>query len=288
MKGKRMKKENLKMMKMTDYCEGINPTLYPPLNFRGGRNRWRMNMSHTSSGRVKAFTLAETLITLTILGVIAAITVPMLINKQMEAANRTKVKKAMANYEKALNQMIIDNDVKGDIAGVLNTVGCTITSPYFKKINGDGCIFQTADKVWWDITNIEQPLISLKDEITDENSAALRAKADSLDKDKTSFVMVGEIKNGILRINDKGVTLSSTNKGKYLDKLYSFMNNVQTEDIYGDFRGECTCSMQSMLMATQTLQSDDCKSCTCRNCRNSFCRNDYCHYQRLCGKKERK
>ena len=89
----------------------------------------------------KAFTLAETLITLTILGVVAAITVPMLINKQMESANRTKLKKAMAAYEKALNQMIVDNDVKGDIASALNKAGCTITSPYFKKINGDGCRF---------------------------------------------------------------------------------------------------------------------------------------------------
>ena len=56
----------------------------------------------------EGFTLAETLITLTILGVVAAITVPMLINKQTEAANRTKLKKAMAVYEKALNQMIIN------------------------------------------------------------------------------------------------------------------------------------------------------------------------------------
>ena len=35
------------------------------------------------SRQTKGFTLAETLITLTILGVIAAITVPMLINKQI-------------------------------------------------------------------------------------------------------------------------------------------------------------------------------------------------------------
>ena len=43
----------------------------------------------------KAFTLAETLITLTILGVVAAITVPSLINKQSESVDRTKLKKAM-------------------------------------------------------------------------------------------------------------------------------------------------------------------------------------------------
>ena len=60
----------------------------------------------------EGFTLAEVLITLSILGVVAAITVPSLINKQTESANRTKVKKAMAAYEKALTQMVIENDIR--------------------------------------------------------------------------------------------------------------------------------------------------------------------------------
>ena len=54
-----------------------------------------------------AFTLAETLITLTILGIVAAITVPTLINKYIEATNRTKVKKAMEYNEKGCNISII-------------------------------------------------------------------------------------------------------------------------------------------------------------------------------------
>ena len=45
----------------------------------------------------KAFTLAEVLITLTILGVVAAITIPSLVNRQGEVAARTKLKKAIAN-----------------------------------------------------------------------------------------------------------------------------------------------------------------------------------------------
>ena len=61
-----------------------------------------------ASAHSSGFTLAETLITLTILGVVAAITVPSLINKYIESSNRTKVKKAMAAYEKALNQIIIE------------------------------------------------------------------------------------------------------------------------------------------------------------------------------------
>ena len=174
----------------------------------------------------KAFTLAETLITLTILGVIAAITVPMLINKQMEAANRTKLKKAMAAYEKALNQMIIDNDIKGSVSAVEGFGSdCSESTKYLKKVvEITPCRFQTADKVWWDITDIEHPLISLKDEITDDNIATLKSNADSLDDDKTSFVMVGEIKDGIVRINDKGGIVKDSDDEKYVDKLYVFTN----------------------------------------------------------------
>ena len=236
-----MKKENLKMMKMTDYCstyhcEGVrkHDCCNPVFRVEKNLDCHAHFRSLAMTGKKKAaFTLAETLITLTILGVIAAITVPMLINKQMEAANRTKLKKAMAAYEKALNQMIIDNDIKSGpisaIEGFRAADNCSTSTTYFKKINGDGCRFQTADKVWWDITDIEHPLISLKDEITDENIATLKGNADSLDDDKTSFIMVGEIKDGIVRINDKGATTETPDKN-YLYKVYSFINNDQREE----------------------------------------------------------
>ena len=177
-----------------------------------------------------AFTLAETLITLTILGVVAAITVPSLINKQTESANRTKLKKAMAVYEKALSQMIIENDIKGDLYSEFPKNDCSKTTEYFKKVEttSSDCRFRTADRIWWDISDIKYPVISLKDQITTQaESAAIKAKADSIEKDKTSFVMVGEIKDGIVRINDKGVTTATPDKN-YLDKLYGFMNNASS------------------------------------------------------------
>ena len=193
--------------------------------------------------KIKAFTLAETLITLTILGVIAAITVPSLINKQIESANRTKLKKAMAVYEKALNQMIIDNDLKTNdaIKAEFPTNDCSKTSIYFKpveKVSGNDCRFKTADRVWWDISNIENPIISLKDEIkTNDNAATVKSNAESTESDKTSFAMIGYLdSNGILRINDLGAAVDKTDgvptaKNKtYLSKLYGFMNNEKIED----------------------------------------------------------
>ena len=178
----------------------------------------------------KAFTLAETLITLAILGVVAAITVPMLINKQMEAANRTKVKKAMATYEKALNQMIIENDIKGDVAQ-LNDATCSKTKVYFKAVETQGdCRFKTSDRVWWDITNIENPIIMLKDEYktTDLNTetTGLKALAQS-SENKEVFGMVGRFADGVLRINDNGFesTNGSDAQKAEVAKLYGFINN---------------------------------------------------------------
>ena len=172
----------------------------------------------------KGFTLAETLITLTILGVVAAITVPSLINKYTETSNRTKVKKAMAAYEKALNQMVIDNDIKGAISaaeGFRTTDNCSGSSPYFKAIkyaqknNADNlCRFQTSDRVWWDITDIEHPIIALNEEDLDNTNAEKR------------FVLVGHLEDGILRINDSGFETTDPNK-TYLTKLYNFINNTE-------------------------------------------------------------
>ena len=111
----------------------------------------------------KAFTLAETLITLTILGVVAAITIPGLVRRQIEAANRTKIKKAMSVYDTAINKMVIENGIK-DNAALVSTAGnadnnCAGSSPYFKISQGSGCEFKTSDGLWWNISDIENPII---------------------------------------------------------------------------------------------------------------------------------
>lgn len=61
--------------------------------------------------RVKkaAFTLAETLITLTILGIIASITIPNLINSYNERQYVTKLKKEYATLSNALEAAVVEN-----------------------------------------------------------------------------------------------------------------------------------------------------------------------------------
>ena len=178
----------------------------------------------------KAFTLAETLITLTILGVVAAITIPSLIQKYLEATNRTKVKKAMAAYEKVIRQLIVENNITGSIKSVFAKGQCDETSKYFKAIQiitGNKCRFQTSDKVWWDIYDIERPVISIKDELTDEMVNDIRLHPENYMGDENMFLMTGDIDgNGILRINDKEDTELTDYEKDYLDALFAYIQDA--------------------------------------------------------------
>ena len=183
----------------------------------------------------KAFTLAETLITLTILGVVAAITIPALIQKYIEATNRTKVKKAMAAYEKVISQLVVENNITGSIKSIFAQGNCDDTSKYFKAIRtvtGNKCRFQTSDRVWWDISDIEHPIIMLNDDY--KNATLLGDGADTLESlakssdNKEVFGMVGTIEDGVVRINDKGV--AEVDDATILNKTYAFMNNEKEKN----------------------------------------------------------
>ena len=58
----------------------------------------------------KAFTLAEVLITLSILGVVAALTIPSLVNRQSDLAAQVKLKKAISNYEDVIGTYMAENE----------------------------------------------------------------------------------------------------------------------------------------------------------------------------------
>ena len=273
------KDENLEILSMaggcnTYHCEGVrkhdcgnpekiigNPTKQTGLP---------RSLSFARNDSKAAFTLAETLITLTILGVIAAITVPMLINKQIEAANRTKVKKAMAVYEKAFNQMIIDYDIKSSSA-LANEFpvdyDCTKFAKYFKITEGSGCRFKTSDGVWWDISSISKPIIILDKNYKDADWSDLRdgyAETWEEENGKMAYVfgMTSTIDNkGILRINDKAFVdseLNQPNDQKCLAKLYSFINN--TEDL--DLKYSKPCPNQCDVVATLSGGSSGCSGCS--------------------------
>ena len=93
----------------------------------------------------KAFTLAEVLITLSILGVVAALTIPALVNRNSDIAAQTKLKKAIAAYETMAAVYMAENET-ADLTGLT----CSGLKDYFKQIDGAGtCSFTTADGAYW-------------------------------------------------------------------------------------------------------------------------------------------
>ncbi len=90
----------------------------------------------------KAFTLAEVLITLSILGVVAALTIPTLVNRYTDAGAQAKMKKAIRDYENFAAAYMAENEATN-----LNDLGCANIGQYMKiarQVNGN-CDFVTAD-----------------------------------------------------------------------------------------------------------------------------------------------
>ena len=173
----------------------------------------------------KAFTLAETMIVLVILGVVAAITIPALVRNQIDSQNRTRLRKAMTVYDTAINKMVVENGIKSNDALINefnadhNNNSCAKSRAYFKSTQdgANDCTFRASDGVWWNIEDITHPIIAFN-----ENDLG---EADVMNSNK-AFRLVGYLDdNGSLRVGDLA---NATGDDKdSLTKLYKFANNVE-------------------------------------------------------------
>ena len=113
-----------------------------------------INEALLPSGK-KAFTLAEVLITLSILGVVAALTIPALVNRNSDIAAQTKLKKAIAAYETAAAVYMAESGKANTDAWLSDkgTASCDNVGSYFKIVNTvagtNNCEFTTSDGVLW-------------------------------------------------------------------------------------------------------------------------------------------
>ena len=206
------------------------------------------------------FTLAEVIIVVSILGIIAALTITSLTNNTLGSQNKVKLKKAMATYDKAFNRIVTENEINSDSAvSRLNTPNCTNTSGYFKKAkenieNNNDCIFRTSDGIWWNITDIQRPVIFLGKKEFPSADINLWAKTyNNLEENELiSYTMVGRIdKNGAVRVNDLNYETNNpfNNSDFQVAKLYGILG-VKTN--VG--RNYCDCSGNNCC-ATDCLKS---------------------------------
>ena len=112
---------------------------------------------------------------------------------------------------------------------------CSNTSLYFKIADGTGCRFKTADGIWWDISNIENPIIILDEKYKDTDRSELEtlAKTEKVDGKKVYvYALVGrrDETTGSIRVNDKSYETTSPNKD-YMEKLYGEINSTSNVSV---------------------------------------------------------
>ena len=186
----------------------------------------------------KAFTLAETLIVLTILGIIASITIPSLLKNYFEIESRTKFKKAITMYDIAIQKMVLENNIKSK-ENFINWAdsniknNCKNTSAYFKASN-TGCLFKTPDRITWYIGDIMQSIVSVKPLKTPEE--AIERANNKNDKSTFYFITLYDSETNVFRTNDLAYTIANADEqtAQKLQNLYDYIDNKKistTEEI---------------------------------------------------------
>ena len=118
---------------------------------------------------VKAFTLAEVLITLGVIGVVAAMTLPSVIKHYQQQATVNQLKKAYSEFSQALHKAEVDNGLMetwnfADFATPLERAtyfGENYLFPYIKTV--EKCV-PSSNKCWADkITNVSGNILGESD-----------------------------------------------------------------------------------------------------------------------------
>lgn len=120
--------------------------------------------------KLTAFTLAEVLITLTIIGVVAALTIPVLMENSAKQQYVVGLKKAYTTWNQAILLMAVDSGCPGNLScffdsADLNTMGDKI-SAYFKPIKicksgvSDDSCFTPTEATHFDGTSVSSVVVS--------------------------------------------------------------------------------------------------------------------------------
>ena len=204
----------------------------------------------------RAFTLAEVTITVAILGLVAAIIVPNLIRREIYNTKRIKIKKALAAYDRAVNNMVIENNLRSEnelntwAAGPNNT--CQNAKNYFKIVEtdrNDPCNFKTSDGLWWKlegtsnktnsrIPGVNKVRVSFKNERIDGCQKSvdncIKGYADSPGNNEAFYFVSNFDDNGSLRVSDISYGFSEGKTIQFLttSKVYAFINKKKMEDYF--------------------------------------------------------
>lgn len=135
-----------------------------------GIRQIRLAQKRSDVNKKSAFTLAEVLITLGIIGVVAAITIPALLNNTQETELKTAWKKEYSVISQAVMSIISDNG--GSLKGVCTDSGSCILTLLSTKLSVlKLCPSGTAKGNCWHNDNVVKALGGITDWLTTYNIA---------------------------------------------------------------------------------------------------------------------
>ncbi len=125
-----------------------------------------MNLEVMNKIKTKAFTLAEILITLAIIGVVAAIMIPVTIVNSQQQEFKTGLSKAVTSLNQALMvELAIDGQTPYDTANLFNYLSTTMnvikTTTSLKYGARDNFAFYTADGIRYEVPYDKDVLLDL-------------------------------------------------------------------------------------------------------------------------------
>lgn len=196
------------------------------------------------------FTLAEVLITLSIIGVVAAMTLPNLQTDIVQRQIGPKLAKAVSTFEQAsealLNERMSDSLIDADIVSTAasNSTGNDLASNLtdFMKASSDGATVTAKDGTYYQITinngntSYKQPHNNLVGSVLIDIDGNAKG-ADSLAEDRFRFSLYDD---GSLRaygsanyLGSKGTTTTTTPWLNNCDKTHSPNTNAKKEACTG-------------------------------------------------------
>lgn len=172
-----------------------------------------------------AFTLAEIMAVLVLLGVVMVITVPSALSNALTKSRRLKIKRAVSVYQQVVESMVIENDLprsEAYIDRITKENNCKFIREYFKISDtvNTGCKFKSVNNIWWDFQNgLTHGIVSFDEKDLNESVA----ESDVYN----AFIFVTNFApDGGIRVNDIGYEKDSNN-GDYwhVMKQDCFMNS---------------------------------------------------------------
>ena len=111
----------------------------------------------------KAFTMSEALMTLVLIGAIAAMTITALISHHRQTVAKVKVRKAITEYDSFLRRAQADNfmtvKTNAQLYNLIHQDNCAKIVDYITILEKNGCKFTTPDGIWWELVTDDNSIL---------------------------------------------------------------------------------------------------------------------------------